>query len=182
MAVTSWPRETSAVMALRAGARRRELARHRLGGLAVDVGDVDVGAFGGEQHARWPGRCRRPRRSPARCGSSSRFIGSSPLVWPLRRRRLGAAAAATSRAWSPAPRRRVGCSAMVASKSALVALSRMAMAAICTISAASGAQHVAADDASLSPSTSSFMNMRSSRPDSVCFRGGSAPCRCRAWR
>ena len=60
---------------------------------------------------------------------------------------------------------------MVASKSALVAPSRMAMAAICTISAASGAQHVAADDAVAVAVDHSFINMRSSRPDSVCFSG-----------
>ena len=51
-AVTSWPRETSTVIAVAPTALRDELRRGLLGRLAVDVGDVDVGAFGGEQLRR----------------------------------------------------------------------------------------------------------------------------------
>ena len=66
----------------------------------------------------------------------------------------------------------VGCSAMVASKSALVAPILSAIAATCTISAASAPEDVAADDlVGLAVDQELHEHNNSSRPESVCFRG-----------
>ena len=127
----------------------------RLGRRAVDVGDVDVGALGREQPWRWRGRCRRRRRSPARCGpqdvsSQPRFLLACAFASARRLRRRHPLLAHAS----PAPRPRSDAAPWCASKSALVAPMRMAIAAICTISAGVGPEHVAADARGpLSPST-----------------------------
>ena len=65
----------------------------------------------------------------------------------------------------------VGCTAMVASKSALVARIRTAIPINWIISPASGPTIWAPTTRSVRPSTTSFMNVRVSRPDSVAFIG-----------
>ena len=65
----------------------------------------------------------------------------------------------------------VGWTAMVASKSALVAPIFTAMPASWIISPASGPQIWTPRTRSVSPSTTSFISMRVSRPEMVCFIG-----------
>ena len=59
----------------------------------------------------------------------------------------------------------------VPSKSALRAPHRIAMAMPCMISGASGPTMCAPTTSSVSPSTTSFISVRSSRPDSVLRMG-----------
>ena len=119
-------------------------AGHRLGGGAVHVGDVDVRALGREQLRGGPadagagaGHQRDAALKTFHRSPSSSCGWALAAGWARRR--------ATSRASSPAPRRCSGAGPRWRRSRPWWRPSCSAMAAICTISAASAPEHVAAD-------------------------------------